>query len=203
MGPNHHLFRLGPRTSSLLTESRLIKFESLCAAQKIDVQSPSGAKPGALVNIPGFQPPFRRDRLHGRGAVAVYVRNGLNTVSTNIFTDLECVTITFHLPGKEKVSVVAVYCAPKFDCSSFVSNLDSILTSRNSDIYLTCVVGDFNAKLSTWWNGQSSDAHGVALSSLMYDHGLAQMVEDPTRFSSPSASQLDLLFIDNSNIASA
>ena len=136
----------------------------------------------SLVNIPGFQPPFRRDRLHGRGGgVAVYVRNGLNAVSTNMLTDLECVKITLHLPGKEKVSVVAVYRPPNFDCSSFVSELDSILTTRNSDSYITCVVGDFNAKLSTWWNGQPSDVHGVALSSLMYDHGLAQMVEGPTR----------------------
>ena len=106
---------------SLLAESRLIELESLCAAQNIDVLclsetwlSPSRAKPGAsLVNIPGFQPPFRRDRLHGRGGgVAVYVRNGLNAVSTNMLTDLECVKITLHLPGKEKVSVVAVYRPP-------------------------------------------------------------------------------------------
>ena len=106
--------------------------------------SPSRAKPGAnLVNIPGFQPPFRRDRLHGRGGpgVGVYVRNGLNAVSTDMFTDLECVKITLHLPGKEKVSVVAVYRPPNFDCSLFVSELDSILTTRNSDSYLTCVVG--------------------------------------------------------------
>ena len=196
---------------SLLAESHLIELESLCAAQNIDVLclsetwlSPSRAKPGAiLVNIPGFQPLFRRDRLHGRyGGVAVYVRNGLNAVSTNMCTDLECVKITLHLPGKEKVTVVAVYRPPNFDRSSFVSELDSILTTRNSDSYLTCVVGDFNAKLSTWWNGQSSDVRGVALSSLMYDHGLAQMVEGPTRFSSSSASQLDLIFMDNSDAVS-
>ena len=36
----------------------------------------------------------------------------------------------------------------------------------------------------------------------MYDHGLAQMVEGPTRFSSSSASQLDLMFIDNSDAVS-
>ena len=119
-----------------------------------------------------------------------------------MLTDLECVKITLHLPGKEKVSVVAVYRPPNFDCSSFVSELDSILTTRNSDSYITCVVGDFNAKLSTWWNGQPSDVHGVVLSSLMYDHGLAQMVEGPTRFSSSSASQLDLIFIDNSDAVS-
>ena len=106
------------------------------------------------------------------------------------------------LPGKEKVSVVAVYRPPNFDCSSFVSELDSILTTRNSDSYITCVVGDLNAKLSTWCNGQPSDVHGVALSSLMYDHGLVQMVEGPTRFSSSSASQLDLIFIDNSDAVS-
>ena len=97
---------------SLLAESRLIELESLCAAQNIDVLclsetwlSPSRAKPGAsLVNIPGFQPPFRRDRLHGRGGgVAVYVRNGLNAVSTNM---LGTVPKFLHLPrnGHARIS---------------------------------------------------------------------------------------------------
>ena len=36
----------------------------------------------------------------------------------------------------------------------------------------------------------------------MYDHALAQMVEGPTRFSSSSASQLDLVFIVNSDAVS-
>ena len=166
--------------------------------------SPSRAKPGAnLVNIPGFQPPFRRDHLHGRGGgVAVHVRNGLHAVSTNKLQIWNASKLPSISQEKEKVSVVAVYRPPNFDCSSFVSELASILTTRNSDSYLTCVVGDFNAKLSTSWNGQSSDVHGVALSSLMYDHGLDQMVEGPTRFSSSSASQLDLIFIDKSDAVS-
>ena len=149
---------------SLLAESRL---ESLCAAQNIDVLclsetwlSPSRAKPGAsLVNIPGFQPPFRRDRLHGRGGgVAVYVRNGLNAVSTNMLTDLECVKITLHLPGKEKVSVVAVYRPPNFDCSSFVSELDSILTIRNSDTAVTLPVSSVTLTPSSQLGGMAMPA---------------------------------------------
>ena len=63
---------------------------------------------------------------------------------------------------------------------------------------MTCDVGDFNAKLLNWWSSQSSDAHGVALSSLMCDHGLTQVVEGPTRLANLSTFQLDLMFIDNS-----
>ena len=132
-----------------------------------------------VMNIPGFQPPFRCDRLHSRGGgVAVYVRTGLNAVLSDAKSSLESVSLVLHLPGKRKVSILAVYRPPNSDCSSFLSDLDATLSSlKRSASFLTCVVGDFNSKLSTstWWSGQSSDAQGVALSTLMCDHDLTQL----------------------------
>ena len=167
---------------SLLADSRLTELEILCANQDIDVLclsetwlSSSRAKAGAnVINIPGFQPPFRCDRLHSRGGgVAVYVRTGLNAVLSDAQSSLESVSLVLHLPGKRKVSILAVYRPPNSDCSSFLSDLDATLSSlKRSASFLTCVVGDFNSKLSTWWSGQSCDAQGVALSTLMCDHDL-------------------------------
>ena len=99
------------------------------------------------------------------------------------------------------MSILAVYRPPNSDCSSFLSDLDATLSSlKRSASFLTCVVGDFNSNLCTWWSGQSSDAQGVALSTLMCDHDLTQLVEGPTRFSSTTASQLDLMFVDNTTV---
>ena len=96
---------------SLLCESCLIELEILCAAQQVDVLcisetwlSPFRAKAGtSLINIPRFQPAFRRGRLHGRGGgVAVYVRNGLNAVPAEVPGSLELVSLVLHLPGNKK-----------------------------------------------------------------------------------------------------
>ena len=80
--------------------------------------------------------------------------------------------------------------------SSLESDLHELNSSqsRNSS---TCLVGDFNAKNSVWWNGQTTDEAGAKLADLMADFGLFQIVDGPTRTAgTQQASQLDLMFID-------
>ena len=57
---------------------RLVELKLVLVLSTFLVFSPLSA---GLINLPGFQPPFRRDRLHGRGGgVAIYVRNGVCVV---------------------------------------------------------------------------------------------------------------------------
>ena len=59
-------------------------------------------------------------------------------------------------------------------------------------------MGDFNAKSSSWWGGQSSNEPGEYLFNFAVAHGFAQVIEGPTRdVNGPAAAQLDLMFIDN------
>ena len=42
-------------------------------------------------------------------------------------------------------------------------------------------MGDFNAKNSTWWNGQSTTKPGVLLAGFAAAHAFVQMVDVATR----------------------
>ena len=104
-------------------------------------------------------------------------------------------------------STVSVYRPPGGNSetlSSFISNLDQALTNLTSSSSITCLVGDFNAKLNHWWTGQKSNEAGIELSSLTIDHGLSQLVEGPTRILDNSdPSQVDLMFINNFSIVNS
>ena len=70
---------------------------------------------------------------------------------------------------------------PGVSLSDFVHRLDSALVSlHSSSKRLLCVIGDFNAKSSTRWSGQSSNDAGTALFSLMLSHGQVQLVDGST-----------------------
>ena len=80
--------------------------------------------------------------------------------------------------------MVGVYRPPKGGASAadfmkcLQSSLDDILVSSKSTV---CLVGNFNAKNSTWWNGQSTTKPGVLLAAFAAAHAFVQMVDGATR----------------------
>ena len=63
-------------------------------------------------------------------------------------------------PSAKKLNVVSVYRPPGGNSetlSSLISNLDQALTNLTSSPSITCLVGDFKAKLNHWWTGQKSN----------------------------------------------
>ncbi len=195
---------------SLLAATRLLDLEILCANNDIDILcltetwlSSSNAKPGCSnLNLPGFQPPIRCDRVHKRGGgVAVYVRRGLTATPVSFPDILEAVCLKVLLPQRKFLHVVAIYRPPKGNVSpaEFVSYLESAVDSiKNSANSTICIVGDFNAKHSIWWDGQASNEPGELLFNYAMTNGFAQVIEGPTRDpNGPAAAQLDLMFINN------
>ena len=92
---------------SILSTGRLLELEVLCYVNDVDVLcvtetwlSPQRIKEGAsLLNIPGYLPPFRCDRMHKRGGgVAVFVRRGLHVSPMPLSPGLEALGIVLHLP---------------------------------------------------------------------------------------------------------
>ena len=101
----------------------------------------------SLINLPDFQPPFRRDRSDRcGGGVAVYVRTSLPVVHVDFHRQLETVCIQLRLPRRKTVYMATVYRPPKGDLSvsDFVncleSGLDGLHRSASSTV---CLVGDF------------------------------------------------------------
>ena len=195
---------------SLLAPTRLLDLEILSATHDIDILclsetwlSPSYAKNGSsLLDLPGFQPPVRCDRTQRRGGgVAIYVRRGLPITCMPINSQLEAVCLKIHINQRKFIYVVSLYRPPKGPLSSsdFVhclqSSLDSLPKSSTTPI---CLVGDFNAKHSTWWDGQVTDEPGDLLFQFSMTNGFAQVVGEATRIPATSApAQLDLMFINH------
>ena len=58
-------------------------------------------------------------------------------------------------------------------------------------------MGDFNARHSTWWNGQATDEIGRALFDFASSNGLVQLVQGAARHpGGAAAAQLDLMFLN-------
>ena len=92
--------------------------------------------------------------------------------------------------------VTTVYRPPGSTSVDFITDLQAGIDKipANNSI---CVVGDFNARHSTWWNGQATDEIGRALFDFASFNGLVQLVQGATRHpGGAAAAQLDLMFLN-------
>ena len=192
----------------LLAGTRLIDLEILCGNYDIDVLcltetwlSTSSVPTGScLVNIPGFQAPIRCDRSDRRGGgVAIYVKNGISATTVKFHDKLESACIKISSSKRKHAYIVTIYRPPKVNPTDFITHLqsgiDNLTTSASSSI---CILGDFNAKHSSWWNGQNTDEAGKTLFDFASVNGLTQLVAGATRCPHlSSAAQLDLIFVND------
>ena len=86
--------------------------------------------------------------------------------------NLECLTLKLCLPKRKSLVVVSIYKPPSENIESFLDSLDDVLSSLCKANLL--LVGDFNAKHSSWYPAQETDTQGSALKMLR------QLVKDPT-----------------------
>ena len=74
--------------------------------------------------------------------------------------------------------------------------LSSILFSKSQ---FTVILGDFNAKSSTWWSNDVTNLNGTLIDSLTTTHGFKQLISDATHILPQSTSCIDLIFTDQPN----
>lgn len=210
MAPARQLRICQANVRSLSASSRLLELEILTANHNIDILCLtetwlSKSKPNNSVILPGFQPPFRRDRPNRPGGgVAIYVRNGLSATHMHLpstFTS-ETLCLTVHHSKRKKMIVVVSYRPPGPGADKYCSELDNILdfvrTNSSSPLYL---VGDFNAKSSQWLETQQTDGAGQNLHNLSCSHDLTQVISKPTYgLDSSTPSLLDLMFTNKPDL---
>ena len=122
---------------SLRAESRLFDLELMSASNNIDVLCVSETwlqptHPSSSVIVPGFQPPVRTDRVHGRGGgVAIYVRDGLTAmpVSCSSSSAFECASVSVFFSRRTAVTVTTAYRPPSSDPVAFVDYLEGVVDS--------------------------------------------------------------------------
>lgn len=195
---------------SLSAPSRLLDFEILTANHSIDILCITETwltahKPSTQYLIPGFQPPFRRDRPTGPGGgVAVYVRSSLHTSPVQLppSISIECLSLSIRLSKKTKLSIITAYRPPASNHEDFSAQLSQV-----TDISLSlkptalCIAGDFNAKTAEWYHKQKTDSPGKHLYNFSISHNLTQVISQPTYgLHTDSPSLLDLMFIDKPHL---
>ena len=63
----------------------------------------------------------------------------------------------------------------------------------------TVILGDFNARSSTWWPNDITNLNSNLIDSLMTTHGFKQLIFDTTHILPQSSSCIDLIFTDQPN----
>ena len=185
---------------SLVADGRKKEVEELVCHNGIDILclTETWLKPKHLdstLMIPGFQKPFRHDRISSRGGgVAVFVRDGLAVEKLSLSSvNIECIGLRVSLPKRKKVMLFTVYRPPQTAMESFLHDFELALYPYLK--HTVWIVGDFNAKNSAWWNNQSTDPQGEALKLCSDSLNLHQIVTQPTyNVLSGKESLLDLMF---------
>ena len=75
-----------------------------------------------------------------------------------------------------------------------------IETIFNSDPLLVLILGDFNAKLSSWRTDDSDTFEGISINDVTTSYGLTQMISEPTHILPNSSSCIDLIFCNQTNM---
>ena len=74
----------------------------------------------------------------------------------------------------------------------------SSITKKRTDF--TIIVGDFNARLNTWWSGDTTTVEGTNIEAITSYHGFEQVINEPAHILPNSASCINLIFSDKSNL---
>ena len=139
---------------SILAATRLMDLEILCANHDIDIlcvtetwlsasSTPLGSN---LINLAGFQPPFRRDRSGRRGGgVAMYFRKGLTATMIPFPNSIESTCIKIILSKRKHIYVTTIYRPPGSTSVDVITDLqagiDKILATTLSASWVTSMPG--------------------------------------------------------------
>ena len=69
-----------------------------------------------------------------------------------------------------------------------------------NNLYLTVILGDFNAKSSLWCNNDITTYEGSKIDGATSKFGLQQIIKAPTHFICESSSCIDLIFTTQPNL---
>ena len=141
-------------------------------------------EPDSFYHSDGFSL-FRRDRADRiGGGVCVYVNTSqARTIEQiELDNDIEAIWLKITVEHIQKPIIVAsIYRPPNNPIDPFLSSLDRCLrrTNRLHEHY-TLLAGDFNARNSCWYGGDTTDDAGENLHQLFSLFSLEQLNHFPT-----------------------
>ena len=103
-----------------------------------------------------------------------------------------------------KEYVDAVYRSPSQDnikFQNFLSDFDDLVNkTTSSNSLFTIILGDFNARSSSWWKEHKTTAERKHLEALASLHNFDQLQSERTHTLSHSSSYIDLIFTNQPNL---
>ena len=120
--------------------------------------------PDCMVTIPGFQSPLRQDR-NENGGVCFYIYNEHSYVRRDTGNLENCELEIIWIEVSDGPATVLVGCCyrPQDSLKSFYEKMDVVLEHLGETRLPVVLLGDFNAKQSEWFVGDSSNYHGRIL----------------------------------------
>ena len=76
---------------------------------------------------------------------------------------------------------------------------ETIININGCSPTIAIYIGDFNARNSEWWNGNSTNLQGPDLAELTAQYSLNQIIDGPAHILPDSASCIDLIFTTETN----
>ena len=76
-------------------------------------------------------------------------------------------------------------------CNNFELTLDAVAATNP---FLIVAIGDFNAKSSNWYTGDTTTSEGSKIEAITSQFGLQQIINEPTHIQGQSVSCIDLIF---------
>ena len=156
------------------------------------------------LEIPGYNL-IRADHPseNKRGGVCIYYKNTLPLKVLDIHILQECINFEIKIENKLcNFIVLHRWSSQSQDTfESFIDNLElNIDATAAKNPYLIGILGDFNAKLSTWCRSDKSNYEGSRIDGLISNYGLQELINEPTHITGNSSFCIDLLFCSQLNL---
>ena len=137
-----------------------------------------------------------------RGGVCIYYKESLAVRLVDIISLHECLVCEVTVQNI-KGYIAVMYRPPSqssIEFESFLSGFEDMLSSvLFSKSQFTVILGDFNARSSTWWSNDITNVNGTLIDSLTTTNGFKQLISDTTHIIPQSMSCIDLIFTDQPN----
>ena len=138
-----------------------------------------------------------------RGAVCIYYKESLSVRALNLTNLNECITCQVSVQNCK--GYIGVICRSPSQSTAefeqFLSNFEGILKATvSSSSLFTIILGDFNARSSSWSKNDKTAAEGARLEVLSSLHGFHQPISEPTHLLPTSTSCIDLIFTGQLNL---
>ena len=98
-----------------------------------------------------------------------------------------------------------LYIDPQVNLKMSLRNLRETLSQiliqfQQITLFLTVVLGDFNAKSNLWYKNDKTTNEGFKIDGIASQCGLHQLINEPTHLTRNASSRIDLIFTSQPNL---